>query len=268
MRYRALALDLDGTLTTSDKRITQANKEAIWKAIDKDVAIILASGRPVIGITHIEKELELDRRGGYILAYNGGRIIDCVSGAIMYEKQMPKECVSDICRLSRKYGVYACTYNQTDIVAESDTDEYVLKEAICNNAKILRVDDLESYVDYVVNKFLIVGKHDILLNVQKELLSMHKDVIDAFFSEEYFLEVVPAGVAKSASLDSLLKSLNIESSELIACGDGMNDISMIKYAGLGIAMDNAYDEVKGYADYIAKSNDEDGVAGVIEKFIL
>ena len=89
-----------------------------------------------------------------------------------------------------------------------------------------------------------------------------------FSQNHIFLEVVPAGIEKSASLESLLDILNIKREELMACGDGMNDISMLKYAGLAVAMENAYPEVKEYADYITSSNDDDGVAYAIEKFIL
>ena len=144
----------------------------------------------------------------------------------------------------------------------------MLKEATCNNARIKKVDSLEHFVDYPVAKFLVVGEHAKLLPVQKALLEQFPDIIDAFFSESYFLEVVPAGIAKDKSLENLMQVLGIKQEELMACGDGMNDIPMLKYAGMAVAMENAYPEVKQYADYITSSNDDDGVAKAIEKFIL
>jgi len=164
--------------------------------------------------------------------------------------------------------VIALTYTDSEIVAENDSDKYMIKESLCNNVTIKKVEDLQKFVDYPVAKFLVVGEHQKLLPVQSELLGLFPGVIDAFFSESYFLEVVPAGIEKSASLESLLDILNIKREELMACGDGMNDISMLKYAGLAVAMENAYPEVKEYADYITSSNDDDGVAYAIEKFIL
>ena len=267
-KYRAIALDLDGTLTDSNKQLPKENKEAIWKAIDSGCAVILASGRPVLGIAAIADELELKERGGYVLAYNGGSIIDWKTGKLMYENMLPAECIHDICDLADENGVVALTYNDDSIVAENDTDEYVIKEAKCNNAPVLKLDNLEEYVDYPVSKFLVVGEHEKLLPVQEALLSKHGDRLDAFFSESYFLEVVPKGVSKSASLDSLLTGLGIDRSELIACGDGMNDIPMLEYAGLAGVMENAYPEVKKYAGYITESNDNCGVARAIEKFLL
>ena len=268
MKYKALALDLDGTLTNREKKVPVGNKEAIEKAIDAGVKVILASGRPLFGITPIARERELDKKGGYILAYNGGCIVDCKTGKQMSATIMPQDCIADICSLARANGVYALTYADTQIAAESDSDEYVKKEAICNSTTIKKVDDLRKFVDYPVEKFLVVGEHEKLLPVQKALLDMHEGVMYAFFSERYFLEVVPAGVAKDASLDKLLTMLDITSEELVACGDGMNDIPMLKYAGLAAVMENAYPEVKKYADVDVPSNDDCGVAYVIDNYIL
>lgn len=175
---------------------------------------------------------------------------------------------SDICVLQKHNDVYALTYSDGKIVSESDTDEYVLKEAFCNAAAIIKTDNLKAYVNYPVSKFLVVGKHEKLIPVQEALLSKYHGVIDAFYSEDYFLEVVPYGVAKDNSLKELLAKLDITEAELIACGDGMNDIPMLKIAGLSAVMENAYPEVKKYADYIAPSNDDAGVADIIKRYIL
>ena len=186
MKYKALALDLDGTLTNREKKVPVGNKEAIEKAIDAGVKVILASGRPLFGITPIARELELDKKGGYILAYNGGCIVDCKTGKQMSATIMPQDCIADICSLARANGVYALTYADTQIAAESDSDEYVKKEAICNSTTIKKEDDLRKFVDYPVEKFLVVGEHEKLLPVQKALLDKHEGVINAFFSESYF----------------------------------------------------------------------------------
>ena len=142
----------------------------------------------------------------------------------------------------------------------------MLREAKCNDASVRRVENLAQYVNYPVAKFLIAGEHEKLIPIQQELQKRHGDVIDAFCSADYFLEIVPKNVAKDRSLAALLEKLGLQREELIACGDGMNDISMIEYAGLGAAMENAYPPVKEKADIIAPSNDEDGVAEIIAKY--
>ena len=127
MKYKAIALDLDGTLTDHNKKLPAKNIEAVDKAIDIGVKVILASGRPLFGITPIADELKLPDKGGYILAYNGGKIVDCVTGETIVSHELPKECIDDICDFAKTNDVYALTYSDGKIVSESDTDEYVLK---------------------------------------------------------------------------------------------------------------------------------------------
>ena len=267
-KYKAISLDLDGTLVDSNKEIPKANKEAVWKAIDKGVAVILASGRPLFGVLPVAEKLELKKRGGYVLAYNGGNIWDCKEEKLVYSKNVPMECIEDICRVARKYDVSPLTYYNDLVISERAEDEYVKREAFCNSAKIMQVDDIPSFVDFPEAKVLLVGPHEKLLPAKEELEGMYSDVLDLFFSMDFFLEVVPKNVGKDSSLDELLKIIGIQREELVACGDGMNDISMIKYAGLGVAMENAYPEVKEAADAIAPSNDDNGVAYVLEKYFL
>lgn len=267
MKYKAIALDLDGTLTNSQKKVSEKNKNIISKAVENGIKVILASGRPLFGITPVADVLELEKKGGYILAYNGGNIVDCVTGELIYSRFIPQECVHDICTESEKNNVYAITYYKDKVLSQSDEDEYVRKEAFCNGADIKKVESLEKFVDYPVAKYIIVGEHNKLLPVEKALKDKHGKLLDIFFSEDYFLEVVPKGVAKDKSLNALLEKLNIKREELIACGDGMNDLPMIEYAGLGVAMENAYPKVKECADVIAPSNDNDGVAYIIEKYM-
>lgn len=267
MKYKAIALDLDGTLTNSQKKVSEKNKQVISKAIEEGIKVILASGRPLFGITPVADILELEKKGGYILAYNGGNIVDCMTGELIYSRFIPQECVHDICRESENNDVYAITYYKDKVLSQSDEDEYVKKEAFCNGADIKKVESLEQFVDYPVAKYIIVGEHNKLLPVEKVLKEKHGNLLDIFFSEDYFLEVVPKGVAKDKSLEALLDKLGIKREELIACGDGMNDLPMIEYAGLGVAMENAYPKVKESADVIAPSNDDDGVAYIMEKYM-
>lgn len=269
MKYKAIALDLDGTLTDSNKKVSQKNKDCIAKAIEKGVKVILASGRPVFGITPVADELQLQEKGGYILACNGGCIIDCKTGKQIYGNMVPKQLNKEICQTAREFNVSALTYYGDKVISENINDKYVKEEAKCNNgAELMQVEKLDEFVDYEVPKFLIAGEHEKLIPVRDKLLEKHSDIIDSFFSEEYFLEVVPKTVSKDKTLAVLLEMIGISKEELVACGDGMNDISMIKFAGLGVAMENAYSAVKEHSDYIAPSNDDDGVAHVLLKYFL
>jgi Cof subfamily protein (haloacid dehalogenase superfamily) len=268
MNYKALALDLDGTLTNNEKKVTANTKEIVKKAISYGVKIILASGRPTMGIERVAEKLELNKLGGFIIAYNGGQIIDCKSNEIIYKKVIPNKYYNLICNIGRMQKVQTLTYNSVGVLAESNTDEYVIKEAYNNTIPICKVNKLEENIETEVTKFMMVGNHDKLLKAQLEVQETFRDNIDAFFSEPYFLEVVPKGIEKATALKQTMEYLGLKRDELMACGDGLNDLSMLNYAGFSVAMENACEEVKKEADFITLSNEKDGVAYAISKFIL
>lgn len=269
VKYKALALDLDGTLTDSSKKLPARNKEAIFRAMEQGVIIILASGRPTMGITGLAKELEFDKRGGLIAAFNGGKIINFQNGEIIQQLLFPPEVIEDACAIVRKHGCQPLSYTDNRIVAECASDQYVQKECICNYTTCLEVRSLPDFLDYPTPKLLATGEHERLLKVREEFLEKYSDRCDSFFAESYFLELAPKGVAKDKALAKICTYLGITRQELIACGDGLNDIEMLEYAGLGVAMKNAYPETLQKADVTAPfTNDECGVAWTIENFIL
>lgn len=265
--YKALALDLDGTLTNSGKEITDKTRDTIFKAMDRGVKVILASGRPLMGITYPARILEMERRGGIIMAFNGGAIVDCKSGRTLRRVTVPPECIPDIYEAAQAAGCIPITYTEDKIVTET-IDEYVLKEKLCVNAEIMTVDSILDFVDYPTPKFLIVGPHEKLTVAEKFLKDRHSGKLNIFYSESYFLEVCPKGVSKDAGLAAVCEQLGISAAELMACGDGMNDMPMLNFAGLSVAMANSCAAVLELADYVTLSNDDDGVAAAVEKFIL
>ena len=132
----------------------------------------------------------------------------------------------------------------------------------------LKVDNFLEYIDFPVPKCLIVGEPTRLAELEKQMYDVLKDKMGVYRSEPYFLELVPKGIDKAQSLSVLLDKIGATREEMIAIGDGFNDKSMIEFAGLGVAMANAQDVVKQAADYITLSNEEDGVADVVRKFML
>ncbi|SEI95595.1 hypothetical protein SAMN02910453_1686 [Lachnospiraceae bacterium A10] len=268
MEYKAIALDLDGTLTNSKKEVSKRNKEAVRKAAEQGVKIILASGRPIPGVTKIAKILHLEEVGGYILSYNGGLIVDCKTGEVIRRETIPTEYYHTIVQTARKHGVTAMTYDSEGIITENPTDKYCELEARINNIPIKKKYPLEeAAAEDPVVKFLVVGEPEDLKPVYEELNAKLNGAVNIFYSEPYFMEITPQGIEKASSLDLLLHAIGLDQKHLMACGDGFNDIPMLRYAGLSVAMENAQPETKEWADYIAPSNDEDGVAVAIEKYI-
>jgi len=216
----------------------------------------------------LAKELGLTEEGGYILSFNGGRIIECKTGETVFAKELPVTSNKKIIALAREHGVNILTYEGDCIITPDPGDIYVKKESDINKLEVRRVENFDQYVDFPVVKFLLLDDGDYLALVEPKVKAALGRDYSVYRSEPHFLEVLPRGIDKAASLERLLTRLNMTKDEMIACGDGYNDLSMIQYAGLGVAMENAVLPVKNAADYVTLSNNDDGVAHVIEKFML
>lgn len=268
MAYRMIVLDLDGTLTNREKVITPKTKEALMELKRRGGTIVLASGRPTHGVMPLAEELGLTKDGGYILSFNGGRIIECRSQETVFAKELPIDSNKKIIGLAKEHGVNILTYEKQWIITPDASDLYVGKESAINKLEVKQIEDFESYVDFPVVKFLMLDDDDYLALVEPKVKAALGRDFSVYRSEPYFLEVLPKGIDKAASLERLLAITGMTKDEMIACGDGYNDLSMIRYAGLGVAMENAVLPVKNAADYVTYSNNEDGVAHVVEKFML
>ena len=266
-RYRVLALDLDGTLTNAKKEVTPRTKSAIRRAIDADVAVVLASGRPLMGVAPVAQELELDRLGGYILCYNGALILECRTNTPVFQRYLPADAVRKVCEWANGKKVYPLAYDTQGVITPCPENRYVHAEAYNNNLSIRLVEDLPGFIDYPVEKIMLVGEPADVQSAMEELKTRFSGELNIFGSEPYFIEVMPLEVDKAFALDVLLRHLHTTREALIACGDGMNDLPMLRIAGLSVAMDNARTAVKELAHFVTRSNEEDGVAHVIERFI-
>lgn len=268
MKYKMLVLDLDGTLTNSKKEITARNRETLIRAQQAGVLLVLASGRPTYGIAPLADELQMDKFGGYILSYNGGEIIDWRTKEMLYANVLPNEVVPRLDECARRNEVALLTYDNEYIVTEHPDDEYVKKEAFLNKMAVRPAAEFLKEIHLPVPKCLIVADPEKLVSIEAELSVALQGQISVYRSEPYFLELVPQGIDKAQSLSVLLAKLGINREEMVAIGDGYNDLSMIKYAGMGIAMGNAQEPIKKSADYITLTNEEDGVAIAVEKFFF
>lgn len=268
MKYPLLVLDLDGTLTNSQKQISPANLSALMEAQQKGVKVVLASGRPTYGIEPIAREIGLSEYGGYILSYNGAQIINWATGEVHYEKLLSPEVYPYLRQCARDAGLTLLSYKDRYVVTEDPENPYVIHEAKLNRMPIMAVPDILATIDFPVAKFLIVGDPNALAQLEPKMRTALGAHINVFRSEPFFLELVPLGIDKALSLAVLLEHLNLDASQMMAMGDGYNDLSMIRMAGMGIAMENAQDAVKQHARYVTLTNDADGVAHAIRQFCM
>lgn len=267
MSYEILVLDIDGTLTNSEKIITDTTKEALFALQERGHKVVLASGRPTPGIMPIAEQLRLKDFGGYILAYNGAKVLNCQTEEVIYQKSLPQESIKEIYNAAKEFKTGLLSYDQDGIITPEAPDEYIKIEARINHLPIKQVSDFVEYVNYPVNKCLMTADGLYLADVEVQMKKRFGNRLNIYRSEPFFLEIMPQSIDKAYSLGKLLEKLGMTKDQMICCGDGYNDLSMIQYAGMGVAMANANDQVKEAADFITLSNDEDGVAHVIHKFM-
>ncbi len=265
---KVLVLDIDGTLTNSKKQITENTKKSIIHIMEEGHIVMLASGRPTPGMRKYEKELELEKYGGYLLSFNGARIINCRTGDIVFQKTLPPVILPGLYKFADENNCGLMTYLSDNIILGTRSDEYVELEAKINGMPIKEVANLLSFVDFEMNKCLMTAPIEKAPAFEEKLNEMYGDIISVYRSEPFFIEIMPRGVDKASSLNRTLAAVGLKRDNVICCGDGFNDMTMIRYAGIGVAMANAQEKVKQAADFITDSNDEDGIVKVIKKFIL
>ncbi len=268
MEKKALVVDLDGTLLNSEKKLSQATKEKIWEMMDMGHILALASGRPTPGMRPIEQALELERRGGYLLSFNGGRVLDCRTGEVIYEKTLMPQVAPGLYAFARMEGCGLLTVFGETVLSAFAPDEFTIKESTLNKLPLRHVENFLQFVDFPVNKYLMTAPPDKAGELEKKLQARYGESLGIYRSEPYFIEIMPRGVDKGSSIEKLFLWLGIPQERVVACGDGYNDITMLEYVGVGVAMGNAQEAVKARADYIADTNDRDGIVGVIDKYFL
>lgn len=276
-KYKVIVMDVDGTLANSEKKITINTKKALMKLQKQGMILILASGRPTSGLMDLARELEMDKHHGLLVSFNGSKIVDCTTNEVLFNETMSIEEGQAVLEHMKKFNV----------IPMIDKDNYLYVNDVFNNAieyngksfniieyearggkfKLCEKDDLANFANYPLNKILTAGEPNYLQETYKEMMEPFKDTLSCMFTAPFYFEFTAKGIDKAKALETVLTKLGVNKEEIVAFGDGHNDISMVRYAGVGIAMGNAVQELKDIADYVTLSNDEDGIAYAIDKFI-
>lgn len=265
-RYDILALDIDGTLTTSEKVISPKTKEAVIDLQERGVKVVIASGRSEYGFRHIADELEFGRFGSYVMSFNGGKVLNYATNEVIYDNPLPFEMIPEIYSVAVEHGLGIIGYDKEYLVSGNGIDKYQEYDAWATQMKLKEVDNFPVYFKHTFNKCLLTGEPDKLREALPHVQKHFEGRLNVFLSEEFFIEVLPFGIHKAAALENMVRVLGSDRSRIVCCGDGLNDLTMIEYAGLGVAMANANPKVIEAADYVTKSNDEDGIVQVIEEY--
>jgi len=265
---RLLAVDLDDTLLRSDLTISYRTKNAIKKAEDAGVKVVLASGRVPAAMESFAKTLGMHRRLGYLICNNGTIIQETLAGNIAHEIRMePSAALAAFDLLDAED--FAVQIYEGDVMYVSRHNEYTEYDKKLTGLRQVVVENFRAMVGGGCHKLLVPGDPVLLVPLQNLLRSYLENTVTLFTSKPYFLEILPARTDKGTALAKVAELLGIKREEVLAVGDSMNDEAMIRWAGTGVAMVNGHDEIKAMADFVTeRTNDDDGVAEVIEKYIL
>lgn len=264
MTYKLLAVDIDGTLLNNNREITDKTKKAIHQAIDSGIIFTISSGRPIQGVEMITRKLEVDIP---VITYNGAMVITGTSRKIIYSCTVKEEDALQIERLGNQYNTTIAIWSDNKLFVNR-ADERAVQYSQLSGIEPRVYNDVRELFGKGINKILWYDEIERINGFKNELKEVLSPSVNFHTSQPFFLEFVDVAASKAIALEKLGLHYDIGRDEMIAVGDGFNDLSMIEYAGLGVAMENAPDEVKEAADFITLSNENDGVAHVIEKFIL
>lgn len=259
--------DLDGTLLTRDKKVSPATMDALIKFTEAGNHFAISTGRALDSAKAVQKENNLFFPGSYLIACNGSEIYDCDAKKDVYRTGVPMSLVPEIFALAKEHGIHVHTYNDDYIVCPAEDEELSYYRRVIKTPYIV-TDDICSKLSDIPCKIIGIELHD------KARIDHFKDEVDklgegqltTLYSNPYYLEIFNSTAGKGSAVTRLADHLGIPYENTIAAGDEENDISMIKAAGIGVAMLNGVDMVKKSADIITKTdNDNDGLAPILLK---
>ena len=266
--YKLIAIDMDGTLLREDKTVSERTKNAIKAAKEKGVQVVIATGRPIDGVTRYLEELDMYDENDCVLTYNGGLVLKTKSREVISKIALTGADLHYLHNISKELGVNIHAFSDVHGLITPKNSKYTEVEANINGIEININDYSDIEDDHSIIKVMMIDEPEIL---QKAVDRLPQEVYDKYTvvrSTPYFLEFLNKSVNKGTGLELLAKHLGIKQEEVMAFGDAGNDLDMIVYAGMGGAMENGLEEVKKAANYITDSNENDGVAKAIEKFVL
>ena len=266
--YKLVAIDMDGTLLTDDKLITKENIEAIKEAKKQGCVVVINTGRPYEGILETNELLKVENIKDYYLNFNGSLVQDD-EFKIIHEEVISGKDIKFFQKEAERLNTHLHAFTKTYGLITLDENPYTDIEVRINKISVDVKDFKEVADDEVVIKAMFVDEKSKLDNVFRELDKSIYENYQVVRSSEVFLEVLNQKADKFTGVLALADYLGIKNEEIITIGDAGNDYSMVKNAGLGVAMKNGFKEVIEVAKYVTENdNNNSGVAEVINKFVL
>ena len=267
MKYRLIAMDLDGTLNNDEKKITPRTRDALMAAQAAGIRLALASARPSPGLYKERDVLRMQEHRGVLMSYNGGRIVDAASGETLFETSMPMEAAREVLRALEKLPVTPILDDGRQFYV-TDREGYKVDYECRNNGMTCdEVPNLADFLHFAPVKILMSVDPEQIAAVQREIAALLPDDLTVVQTAAFYLEVIPRAINKGQGILDICRALQMQPEEVVAFGDAENDIPMLRAAGVGVAMGNADPAVKAAADMVTLSNNEDGIAYALEKLL-
>ena len=266
---KLVAIDMDGTLLNSKKELLEETKQYFkdFHKKETDTLLVLCTGRPESGIRPYLKDLGYLEENHYIISQNGANIYESRTGKRVMDAFLDSAAIQKWIELGKKHGIsvmgagvdyYYCF--------DQEPTEWMEFDVKLVSGKLKRIPTKESLnTDFY--KILLMGDEEQLNEFETFIPEEWRDEFYVVRSQKYLVEVLTKGVNKAFGLEKLAKELNIQPSEIAAIGDAANDIEMLEYAGLAIAMGNGSEEVKAISDIVTDTNENNGVIKAINKLI-
>ncbi len=264
-RDKILALDLDGTLLNSHKEISPRTLRALLQMERSGATLVISSGRPPHGSRPFAEMLQLKDFAGYVIAFNGAQVVECATGNMLFQSNLPHEVLPHLHRLSQRPSCTLMTYSDDVVLAEDIENKCVQYAANINRLTMRQTENIPAALTSDVPKCIIAGEPSELDKVERETIGELSHSVTITRSEPFFLEIMPMGIDKGAALARLRDLPALRSRQLIAFGDSYNDTTMLALADISVAMQNARPEIRQMAHYTTASNDDDGIATFLEQ---
>ncbi|OON40224.1 sugar-phosphatase [Izhakiella australiensis] len=269
MAIKLIAIDMDGTLLNPQHQISAGVKAAITAAKAKGINVVLATGRPYVGIERYLLELDLQREEQYAISYNGALVHRAADGELVSEVSLGFDDYLYFEALARELGVHFQALDKTALYTPNkDISEFTIHESYLTGIAVRyrSVEEMDPQLTFP--KVMMIDKPELLDAAIARLPQAARDKYTLLKSAPYYLEILDKRVNKGYGVKMLAELLGLKPEEVMAIGDQENDIAMIEYAGTGVAMGNAIESVKSAAQFVTRTNMEDGVAYAIERFAL
>ncbi|ATO56390.1 hydrolase [Loigolactobacillus coryniformis subsp. coryniformis] len=267
---KIIAIDIDKTLLTSQNELAPATIKAIKAATAQGIKVVLSTGRPLIGVTAYLQQLGLDNQATeYVLTFNGASVAT-TAGNVLTEEALDYADYIELEALARRLELhFQIENNERLYTANRDIGEYTIYESSLVGIPV-SYRTPEEMRDVPMPKGMFIDQPELITAAlaQKTLFAPFTQRFNFMRSAPFFLEVTRKNVNKGNALAKLAEQLGLTAANVMAIGDQGNDLSMIEYAGTGVAMGNAIDSIKTAAQHITTDNDHDGVAQAIEKLAL